>query len=114
MFSLLAYQILSTGLFTSADIYSQPGKRKNLNTGGTFLHLPAPAAPGNPARPQSLVNKFSRASRGKAAAPEKFSLDTKAAPGAPAPIPRPCSQAGGAAGAAAAGFFLPAAFLRLT
>jgi hypothetical protein len=66
----LAYQILSTGLFTAAQIYSQPENPKNLNAGVPFLRLLPPAAPRKPAPPPPLVNKFFPVSPARTAAPE--------------------------------------------
>jgi hypothetical protein len=61
----LAYQMLSTGLFTAAPFYSQLENPKKLNAGAPLARFPEPSAPRHAAPPPPPVDKFSPASAEK-------------------------------------------------
>jgi len=57
----LAYEMLSTGLFTAAPFYSQPENPKKLNAGAPLARFPEPSAPRHAAPLPPPVDKFSPA-----------------------------------------------------
>ena len=98
------YEMLSTGLFTEAPVYSQCTHREKANKAAGFARFQQSSVSVNSPAPEALVDKFFHDGGKKPPSGINFDLTMP-----------PEGQAAGAAGVDEdpAGFFLAVSFLRL-